>query len=177
MGYLLTEDYVLEENKALIQKWCQEYGRGLEQEDRFWIANAAFLQAMRTWQKGRSRFHEYAEETVRAFLEEERGKRNGIMRVESPFSLDQPIRGDENNQRSFTMYAQQTGDFVNGVVFRDFLKTLPPALGKTASRLIREYLPDEIRSIDGLSEKDLDCHIALLQQWWKQYNIEAEQAA
>lgn len=178
MAYLLTEEYVLDQNRDIILLWSKRYGRGLPPEDAFMTACLAFLQAMRTWKKGLSPFHAYADELVRRHLEEARLQRNNHMRVESPFSLDQPIqRHEADSGNAHTIFRNVQGDFVNGVVFRDFIRGLPQPLRTLSHMLIAEYSPQEILEAVPLSHREYDQHLGVLRRRWEAYNAQVTDAA
>ncbi len=167
----MTELDVINAYEDEIMVWCRRFGRGLEEQDRPMIARTGFLCAVRTYLQGLSAFLPYAKEVVFEALKRERQRQNRIRRIESELSLDMPI-GDEESPTVSQLY-HGTGDFVNGVVFWDFMQRLEENIQVTAWMLVNQFTRDEIMRIRGLSKEELSWHIVMIRCEWEEYNQDA----
>lgn len=166
----MTELDVLNAYEDNIEEWCRRFGRGLEKQDRREIARAGFLCAIRTYRKGLSEFLPYAKECVFNVLKNERVRRNRMKRIESDFSLDMPVDGEESP--SIGQLYHGVGDFVNGVLFYDFMKRLSEDIQATAWLFVDQFTTAEIMQIRHLSREELSWHITRIKCEWEGYNSE-----
>lgn len=166
----MTEIDVINAYEKELVDWCRRFGRGLEWPDRLEIAKVGLLCAVRTYRKGLSAFLPYAEECVYNILKRERIRKNRIDRIESRFSLDISVDGEDGSAIGQLYYG--TGDFVNGVVFCDFMEKLSEDIRSVAWLLVDRFTAEEIMSIRCLSREEFSFYIMQIKYEWEEYNCE-----
>lgn len=148
-AYSLKEDNIIQANDAFIKQACKKYGRGLPWDDCIMAAHEGFLCAMRTYRKGYHQFHPYAEICLRQYLEQERKRYNLQKRIESNFSMDQPIINEGRAEAAGNIFFS-VHDHVADVIFKDYIERLPPEHQITAKLYALGYTAKEVLSISGI---------------------------
>lgn len=150
----ITEEDVVLYNEHIIREASLLYGRSLDPEDRLMAANEGFLYAIRCYQKGVSQFQPFAKAYMHQQIKNEVKEFNRARRIESSLSLDQQIKTEENSGSIGNTFFQAPGDFVNSVIFQDFLNSLERELKIIALMYIEKYTSKEIMRIRNISKKN-----------------------
>ncbi len=168
----LTETDVIAANEQFILNMAYKHGRGLEPNDCKMIVTQSFLKAVRTHRKGIDYFHNYAERVIGNELAEERKYNGRIRSIESPFSLNMTFGNDKSEEfvHNF-IYRTLSGDFVNMVIFRDFLNNLDLEEKAVAKLFIERYTQDEICSLVHIDKWQLKRVIDSIRIAWFRYNL------
>lgn len=149
------EELTLQSDK-LLEELCRRYGRGLDRDDARMEAAAELICAGKDYKKvqGCYEFWDYVTGRVVQRLELKRKEANRIRKVESGYSLDQPVAEGEEAARDVFFPTQ--GDFVNGVVLTDYVNGLPDMDRTVAWDYINGYTDQEILGWRRLSFQDLE---------------------
>ena len=124
MSRSISEEDVYKSNKDFIKNFAKRFGLGMEPDEGERIAELGFLFAIRSYKKSASLFYPYAERTMRLFIQQAKKDSNYIKRSESRLSLDQPAYGDSSNETVGSAFFYHEENYLNFIVFRDFINTL-----------------------------------------------------
>lgn len=169
MGKLTEEDVYLA-NEPLIRQVCRQYRRNMESEDCMMAASEGFLEAIRCYQRGISSFYPYAVSCMRKQIQKEQKDINRIQRIESPLSLDRPVKPEEKTEAIGSVFYKSTGDFVSTIILREFLDSLNEELKLIALMYIDKYTSEEIMEVRKLSEYELTLRRKEICYLWEQYD-------
>ena len=166
----ISEEDVYKSNKDFIKHCAERFGLGMETDERERIAELGFLFAIRSYRKSASLFHPYAEGTMRLFIQQAKKHSNYIKRSESRLSLDQPAYGESNNETVGSAFFYHEENYLNSIVFRDFINMLNEDMRSIAVMYIDGYTKNEIMEIRGISKQELEELNRNIISRWENYN-------
>lgn len=147
---------------------CELYADKLDPQDRYMAAWEAFLEACGS-KPGTYDFWEFAFLHIRERLTEMQREQNRRWSLESPFSLNQP--GPDGEGEALEWVNPGTGDFVNRVMFRDFLGRLPQKELGVALRYIQRCSEEEICETCRIQPRELRVIRRRLQRQLEAYEL------
>lgn len=168
----LRNPVYLEKLRQFLQKMCELYGTRLDPQDRYMAAWEAYLEVDTRDSPGKRTYNFWDDVflRVRDRLVELQREQNRLRALESSFSLNQP--GPDGKGEALEWVNPGTGDFVNRVMFWDFLSRLSKRERRVALQYIQRcpedeicqncrMRPQELRNIRGHLKRHLEIYEAL----------------